>query len=131
MSTPSAPVHVLCDHDRILQALGNLVGNAIQFTPKGGRVRVEVEAKRDHCLFRVADTGPGVSPEHVEDVFRPFWQADGASQGAGLGLAIARSIIEAHGGTIGIESHVPSGASFVFTLAYKGAPKESASIRPR
>jgi signal transduction histidine kinase len=116
---PDEAVRLVCDHDRILQALGNLVGNAIKFTPEGGRVRVDLEAREGHCLFRVTDTGPGIAPEHVEDVFRPFWQAPGSRQGAGLGLAIARGIVEGHGGTIGVERHPPPGAHLVFTIPYE------------
>jgi signal transduction histidine kinase len=127
---PNRPTRIICDHDRILQALGNLVGNAIKFTPNGGRVRVELEPLEERCQFRVADSGPGIAPEHTEEVFRPFWQAPGAAVGAGLGLAIARGIVEAHGGEIGIERHAPAGACFVFTLPYDATPKKTASLTP-
>jgi signal transduction histidine kinase len=129
VTLPSQPTHVVCDHDRILQALSNLIGNAIKFSPAGGRVRVELEARDEDCLFRVVDTGPGILPEHFEKVFRPFWQAPGSTaSGAGLGLAIARGIVEAHGGEIGVESHAPPGASFIFTLPFDATRKSSASL---
>ena len=129
VTLPSQPTHVVCDHDRILQALSNLIGNAIKFSPAGGRVRVELEARDEDCLFRVVDAGPGILPEHIEKVFRPFWQAPGAAtSGAGLGLAIARGIVEAHGGEIGVESHAPPGASFIFTLPFDATRKSSASL---
>ncbi len=129
VSVPATAVRAIGDGDRLIQALGNLVGNALKFTPAGGAVRIELEARVDRCLLSVSDTGPGVAPEHAENVFRPFWQAPGtASKGAGLGLAIARAIIEAHGGALGLESHPPPGATFVLTLPYQGTPSPSVSL---
>ncbi|HEY2511918.1 MAG TPA: HAMP domain-containing sensor histidine kinase [Polyangiaceae bacterium] len=127
-SIPDTAVSCVCDHDRILQALGNLVSNAIRFTPKGGLVRVELEPQAERCVFRVADTGPGISADHIEHIFRPFWQAPGATQGAGLGLAIARGIVEAHGGEIAAEHSARPGAVFTFWLPNEGSPKASASL---
>jgi signal transduction histidine kinase len=123
-AVPETAVHLRADHDRILQALGNVLGNAVKFSPRGGRVRVELDVLDDQCVFRISDTGPGVSPEHVERVFRAFWQAPGASSagGAGLGLAIARQIIEIHGGTIAVEGHAPTGATFAISLPRSLAP---------
>lgn len=118
--TPDREVRLRCDRDRIVQVLGNLVANAVKFTPKGGRVRIELDASGRQCVFRVSDTGPGIRPEQLEDVFRPFWQAEASSQGAGLGLAIARGIVEAHGGEIGIVRAGP-GATFVFSIPYESA----------
>jgi signal transduction histidine kinase len=126
---PSSAVQIQCDRDRLAQALGNLLGNAIKFSPKGGCVSAELEALADRCVFRVSDTGPGVSADHVDNIFRPFWQAPGTSNGAGLGLAIARGIIEAHGGELALEQHAPPGATFVFSLPRDGAASKRTSFR--
>jgi signal transduction histidine kinase len=121
-STPPSAVVAFCDGDRLMQALGNLIGNGIKFTPEGGAVRVELEVQSDHCVLRVADTGPGIPPEQAEEIFRPFWRGPGAasSHGAGLGLAIARGILEAHSGELRVEAHPPPGATFVLTLPGRG-----------
>jgi signal transduction histidine kinase len=127
---PTEEVEVVCDSDRIEQALGNLVANAIKFTPAGGSVRVTLEAKSEHVVFRVTDTGPGVHSDHAEGIFRPFWQAPGATkQGVGLGLAITRGIVEAHGGTLILEHTPGPGAAFSFTLPLEGAARGSSSFK--
>jgi signal transduction histidine kinase len=113
-----APAWVEVDVDRMVQALGNLVGNAVKFTPRGGRVTISVTADRaGAAAFRVTDTGPGIAPEHLPHVFDRFWQArETRRAGAGLGLAIARGIVEAHGGTIAVESAIGAGATFTCTI---------------
>lgn len=105
------------DADRLVQALGNLVANAVRHTPRGGRVTLSVTADADGgTRFAVVDTGPGIAPEQLPHLFDRFWQArERRRAGAGLGLAIARGIVEAHGGTIGVTS--PPGAGSTFTLA--------------
>jgi signal transduction histidine kinase len=105
------------DRERIHQVLSNLVGNAIKFTPQGGRVLVTAVAEDGEIRVSVADTGPGIPPEHLPHVFDRFWQARSTRRaGAGLGLAIARGIVEAHGGEIGVESEPGRGTTFHFTL---------------
>ncbi|MBM7114508.1 sensor histidine kinase [Archangium primigenium] len=105
------------DRDRILQVLANLLGNAVKFTPLGGRITVEAWREGDDVRVRVHDTGPGI-PELLRDrLFERHWQArETASQGSGLGLYIARGIIDAHGGRIWVEEGRPLGAAFVFCL---------------
>ena len=126
---PDQEVRLWCDRDRITQALGNLVANAVKFTPEGGFIGVELAAGDGGCVFRVRDTGPGIAPEHIEDVFRPFWQAEATKKGGtGLGLAIARGIVEAHGGEIGVERSGP-GATFAFSIPFGAKPQPSASLR--
>ncbi len=127
---PDQDVVLRCDQDRIGQALANIIANAVKFTPPGGRVTIEVDADGPRCVFRVRDTGPGIAPEHIEDVFRPFWQADTTKHGSGLGLAIARGIVEAHGGDIGIERSAGPGASFVLAIPFDAQVKNSASLVP-
>jgi signal transduction histidine kinase len=108
-------VHV--DHERILQVLGNLLGNAVKFTPDGGEVRVSAERVDGFVRFSVADTGAGIAEEELSHVFDRFWQARRSRDGgAGLGLAIARGIVKAHGGEMWAESELGRGSTFSFTL---------------
>ena len=108
---------VWADQSRILQLLGNLLANAIRLTPNGGRVGVGAETDGDHVVFSVADTGPGIAADDVPHLFERFWQAQrGHRGGAGLGLAIAKGIVEAHGGRIWVESEVGTGSTFHFTI---------------
>jgi signal transduction histidine kinase len=100
--------------------ISNLVGNALKFTPAGGTVTVGAALEGgDAVRFWVRDTGPGIAPEDLEHLWDPFWQAEGPARrgGAGLGLPIARGIVEAHGGTVGVESQLGAGTTFWFTLA--------------
>jgi len=111
------PPAVLGNRERVLQVLSNLVGNAIKFTPPGGTIWIRAGACDEGVRFSVADTGSGIAEEDLSRVFDRFWHArDGRRAGAGLGLAIARGIVEAHGGTIWVESHVGVGSVFHFTL---------------
>jgi signal transduction histidine kinase len=98
---PAEETGLVCDHERLVQALGNVIGNAVKFTPESGEVRVALSATEDECVFAISDSGPGILAEHLEDIFRPFWQAPGVPKsGVGLGLAIVRGIVEAHGGCV-------------------------------
>ncbi|MFW5876214.1 MAG: ATP-binding protein [Myxococcota bacterium] len=107
---------VLCDRDRILQVLGNLLGNAIKFCRPGCRVTLRAEPGIGAVRVAVCDTGPGVLPEDQARVFEPYWRREQGRTGTGLGLFIAKGIVEAHGGTIGIESEPGRGTTFFFTL---------------
>jgi signal transduction histidine kinase len=112
-----APLAVLCDHGRIVQVLVNLVGNAVKFTPEGGRVCVSATGLGEEALFSVTDNGPGIPADHLEAVFERFWQVgEHDRRGLGLGLYIAKGIVEAHRGRIWAESRVGHGSSFHFTL---------------
>jgi signal transduction histidine kinase len=112
-----------------MQVLSNLIGNSLKFTPRGGTITVSAEPHRDGVLFTVADTGPGIPREHLLHIFTPYWQAKRAERlGAGLGLPIARGIVEAHGGQIWAESEPGKGTRFHFTLpATDAAPRETTS----
>ncbi len=108
---------VLADTARIQQVLSNLVGNAVKFTPRNGRITVCAERIDGEVRFGVIDTGPGIPPEQVPHIFGRFWQAKTSDRrGIGLGLAIAKGIVEAHNGRIWVESHVGLGSTFYFTL---------------
>jgi PAS domain S-box-containing protein len=105
------------DRDRLLQVLGNLIGNAIKFTSAGGRITVGAASRDYEVIFRVADTGCGIAPENLPRVFDRFWQATRSGRhGAGLGLPITKGIVEAHGGRIWVESTVSTGSTFYFTI---------------
>lgn len=115
--TPPAPLPVLADSDRVHQVLSNLVGNAIKFTPAGGLVTLRLDAGEGEACFSVSDTGPGIPPDQCTHIFDQFWQADRSGRhGAGLGLAIARGIVETHGGEIRVASTVGVGTTFTFTI---------------
>ena len=118
------------DHDRLVQVLSNLIGNALQFTPPDGEVRVEARESRgreenEYIEFVVSDTGSGIAPDHLPNVFDRFWRGERqARSGAGLGLAIAKGIVEAHRGEIWVESIVGQGATFHFTIPCALNPAE-------
>ncbi|MFL5544814.1 MAG: PAS domain S-box protein [Gemmatimonadaceae bacterium] len=108
---------VVADVARIQQVLSNLVGNAVKFTPRNGRITVSAERIDGEVRFGVIDTGPGIPAEQVPHIFGRFWQARASDRrGIGLGLAIAKGIVEAHNGRIWVESHVGLGSTFYFTL---------------
>lgn len=110
---------VLADRDRLLQVFSNLIGNALKFTPEGGRVSIRAEARGEtNVRFSVTDTGPGIPSESIPHLFELFWQARDrrATLGTGLGLSIARGIVESHGGRISVESTPGEGSTFTFTV---------------
>jgi signal transduction histidine kinase len=109
--------------------LSNLVVNAIKFTPPQGRVELDAEADGQAVRFSVRDTGPGIPPDLLPRVFERFWKGGGAGRaGTGLGLNIAREIVEAHGGRIWVESQPDHGTTFHFTLP---AAVASATLPPQ
>jgi PAS domain S-box-containing protein len=112
-STPG--IAALADRDRVLQIMSNLIGNAIKFTPEGGWILVRVARSDGEAQFTVSDTGPGIAPEDLPRIWGRFWQSRRDS-GIGLGLTIAKAIVEAHGGRIWAETHPGSGTTFHFTL---------------
>jgi signal transduction histidine kinase len=108
------PMHA--DRDRMLQVLSNLVDNALRHTPPGGRVTVRVRAEAELILCSVQDTGRGIAADDLPSVFEPFWQADPARGGAGLGLPICKAVVEAHGGEIRVYSEPGQGSTFEFSV---------------
>lgn len=107
------------DPERIAQVFSNLIHNAVKYTPRGGRIRVATAVKDGMVAFSVRDTGQGIVPAELPRIFERFYKGDRAraSTGAGLGLAIAKHIVHAHGGTISADSEGPGrGATFTFTL---------------
>ncbi|MBI2238188.1 MAG: HAMP domain-containing protein [Actinobacteria bacterium] len=111
---------VYADRERVHQVLFNLLDNAVRFTPPGGEVVVSASRHNGSCEIRVEDTGPGIAPEHLPRLFERFYRVDPARSredgGTGIGLAIARSVVEAHGGRIWAESEPGKGSVFTFEL---------------
>jgi signal transduction histidine kinase len=112
---------VSVDADRIMQVLVNLIGNALHYTPSGGRVTVQLEQRGDAVRVQIQDTGIGIPAEHLSHIFERFYRVDKsrsrAGGGSGIGLTIAKHLIEAHGGTITAASDGPNqGSVFTFTL---------------
>jgi PAS domain S-box-containing protein len=116
-----------CDRERIVQVLSNLVGNAIKFTPADGNVRIVCERWGDMARIAVSDDGPGIPGEQIPRIFDRYWhQAQRESrQGAGLGLYIAKGIVENHGGRIWVDSTLGLGSTFYFTLPVVAATTEA------
>ena len=111
------PVLAFLDRERVLRVLSNLVGNALKFSPKNSKVVVKVRSDQQFVFVSIMDNGPGIPEKQLAGIFTHYWQAPKtAEQGAGIGLAIVKTIIEAHGGTVQVESHVGHGSTFTFSL---------------
>lgn len=116
---PGETVHVWADRDRVAQVFSNLIGNAIRYTSPRGVIRMAVEPRAEEVVFSVSDTGRGIPPERLGTLF-------GACEAGGLGLSIARELVEAHGGRIWAESRMGAGSTFFFTLRRAAAPTSPA-----
>ncbi|MFL5434715.1 MAG: sensor histidine kinase [Myxococcales bacterium] len=111
------PLLARFDHDRSLQVVANLIGNAIKFSPPGARISVRAEGVNGEMRVAVSDTGPGIPAENLEAIFGRFWQVGRRDRrGLGLGLYISRCIVEAQGGRIWAENGPGSGSTFIFTV---------------
>jgi signal transduction histidine kinase len=115
---PVSDVLVHMDHDRVVQALANLVDNALRFTPEGGMITLSGEAlDKGTVSLSVSDTGVGLAQDALDNLFSRFWQAEGDRKGrAGLGLTIVKGVIEAHGGEVRVESDPGIGSTFHLVL---------------
>jgi signal transduction histidine kinase len=114
---------IVTDGDRVLQIISNLLSNAFRWTPEGGRIELELGRRNGDVAVTVADSGPGITDEERERIFRPFWSRDGG--GTGLGLTIARELALALGGRIDLESRPGSGSRFELVLPSAGPPAAS------
>lgn len=138
LSVPPNMPAIRCDPTRIAQVLGNLVSNAIKYSPKGGRVEVGIASARDEALITVSDRGIGIAREDQERIFEPFRRTSASREtipGVGLGLSVVRRIVEAHGGRIEVESRPGSGSTFRVWLPAAGPPESveragPAELRP-
>jgi PAS domain S-box-containing protein len=131
----AAPLWVHADATRLIQVVGNLLGNALKFTPRGGHVDVELRREGDRCVLSVRDDGFGIEPRVREHVFEPFVQApqslDRPGGGLGLGLAMVKGLAELHGGTVYATSEgIGCGAEFVVRLPLTAPPAEIAPPAP-
>jgi signal transduction histidine kinase len=113
------PAVMQADRDKLHQILTNLIQNAVKFTPTGGEIGVDARLDDGFVLFCVADTGCGIGPHELSRVFERFYRGEGVQaeqRGAGLGLAITKSLVELHGGKIWVESQLGQGSRFFFTI---------------
>lgn len=110
------PVYVHADPDQMSQVFMNLFINALHAMPEGGTLRIAVERVNNHVRAVVADTGHGISPDHLPKIFNPFFTTKEAGKGTGLGLTVVHTIIQEHGGTIAVESELGKGTTFTITL---------------
>ena len=112
-----AEARVLCDRERFLQIFSNLLGNAIKFTAPDGAIRIEARRSNGEIRFAVKDSGPGISADELPRIFQKYWQRPhGGRTGVGLGLHIAKTLVDAHGGRIWVESELGAGSTFFFTI---------------
>lgn len=126
VNLPSSLPPVAVDVRRVRQVVSNLLRNAIKFTPREGTIRVSACKEDRRIVVLVSDTGPGIPQEHLSKIFDRFWRLPGTEQpGSGLGLSIAKGIVEAHGGRIWAESQLGKGSSIFFTL-----PQADSETRP-
>ena len=123
------PIH--CDRDRLYQVLSNLGGNAIKFTPQGGPSPFAPRRPQTEVILIVSDEGPGISESDLPYIFDRYWQASGSKRmGLGLGLAIAKAIVMAHGGRIWAVSDLGKGSTFYVALPRR-TPEETYSSSSR
>ena len=110
---------IQADESRLMQVLGNLLSNAVKYSPQGGRVLITGRAHPDKVVICIEDEGPGISIEDMPRIFNLFYRSNEASRktkGTGLGLFLAKAVVEAHGGEIWVDDHVESGARICFSL---------------
>lgn len=119
---------VRADPARVSQIVGNLIGNAIKFTPANGTIKLRATPGDKQVVFQVVDDGPGIAPDNISHLFDNFWQArKDDKRGVGLGLAIVKELVEAHGGKIWVESEVDHGSTFSFSLPTAARPADTAA----
>jgi signal transduction histidine kinase len=116
IAAAAALPHPVADHRRLLQVLANVCGNAVKFTPAGGRVTLAATECGGGVELSVTDSGPGISEEDLPYVFGAYWRSDAVAAGAGLGLWIAKRLVEAHGGRIEARSAGAGGLTVAFTI---------------
>jgi signal transduction histidine kinase len=127
LDRPSTPLVADADPLRIRQVVWNLIGNAVKFTPRGGSVDVRVAVGTDHVRVSVRDTGPGIARDEQQRIFEQYQQGTAAEGGSGIGLALSRRLIEAHGGRLSVESTPGQGSTFWFELPWRQAPAGTAA----
>ena len=119
---------ILGDEDRLAQVLSNLISNAIKYSPSGGEIRVSGQVRPEQVIVCVRDEGPGIAVDDIPHIFDRFYRASDASRttkGAGLGLYLARAVVEAHGGRIWVDPKPGAGARICFSLPREEARSDS------
>jgi signal transduction histidine kinase len=119
---------ILADEDRLEQVLSNLISNSIKYAPDGGEIRLSGQVRSEQVILCVSDQGPGIAPEDIPHVFDRFYRASEATRttkGAGLGLFLARAVVEAHGGRIWVDPKPGGGARVCFSLPRSSHPSPS------
>jgi signal transduction histidine kinase len=120
---------VRADPARVSQIVGNLIGNAIKFTPAKGTIKLSATPGDKQVVFQVVDDGPGIAPDNISHLFDNFWQArKDDRRGVGLGLAIVKELVEAHGGKIWVESEIDHGSTFSFSLPTAARAADAAEV---
>jgi signal transduction histidine kinase len=131
---PELPT-VIVDAERITQVVFNLLSNAVRYTPIHGQIEISGRLENDFVQVSVKDSGPGLQAEEIPHIFDRFYRGDKGRDrrmgGAGLGLAIAKSLVEAHGGQIGAYNRSQGGSCFYFTIPVKQRVHNSSSLWPR
>jgi signal transduction histidine kinase len=134
VTVPEAPVMVMADPTRVFQVLENLVRNAIKYSPAGSLIEIDVAEDDDSALLSVTDQGQGIPRESLHRIFEPFRRESNVAVGIGLGLAITRRLVEAHGGVIDVASSVGQGSTFRVRLplgrARSGSPAPTRDDSP-
>lgn len=131
VSQPATPLLLRCDRDRMLRALGHVIDNAVRFSPDGGTVALSVEEIDGKVCFKVTDHGPGLSDETLANLYNRTWHGRRADRvGAGLGLAIVRGFLDAHGGTVDVESKPGIQTTFMLTLPKDMPPGTAEESEP-
>jgi signal transduction histidine kinase len=134
LKLPDAPLRIRHDPQRMGQVVGNLVGNALKFTPPAGRVRVALRPTRDGAQLDVVDTGVGIDAAELPHIFERFYRGSSANEargtGSGLGLAIVKSIVDMHAGRINVESRVGAGSTFSVILVRDPRGVPAAGVAP-
>jgi signal transduction histidine kinase len=125
LQLPPDPVTLTFDSQQLQQVIINLVQNAVQAMPDGGRLRVHLQRDDGVAVIEIEDTGSGISPEHLARVFDPFFTTKPEGQGTGMGLSVSYGIISRHHGTIHVSSKPGEGALFTIRLPMQAAPDEA------
>ena len=124
---PAAGAYVLADSARVVQVFSNLIGNAIKFCPPGTDILLSATRDNGRIRFAISDHGRGIAERDREHLFDPFWQARKGKTGVGLGLPIAKAIVQAHGGRMWVETKLGQGSTFFFTLPAADSPPSSSA----
>lgn len=116
VQAPEPSTRIICDQARIEMALGNLLENALKYTPPGGQVTLSAQTDAQSVRIQVADTGPGISSQDLPHIFERFYRGQAAHSGSGLGLAIVNSLVQVHNGQVWVESEPGQGSRFTLSL---------------